>query len=97
MLFKIILNQNFQVIENAAEIDDHFCLKLRPQAKAKVYRVLLKDTGQILLDPIPEEEQWLWQNTETLAQVKRGIQQAAEGKGKYLGDFAQYARLEIDD
>ncbi|AOX03241.1 hypothetical protein BJP34_30765 [Moorena producens PAL-8-15-08-1] len=60
MLLKIILNQNFQVIENAAEIDDHFCLKLRPQAKAKVYRVLINDTGQILLEPIPEEEQWLW-------------------------------------
>ncbi|NEO37447.1 MAG: hypothetical protein F6J90_14380 [Moorea sp. SIOASIH] len=93
----MILNQNFQVIDNAAQIDDHFCLKLGPEAKAKVYRVLINDTGQILLDPIPEEEQWLWQNPETLAAVKRGIQQTAEGKGKYLGDFAQYASMEIDD
>ena len=58
---------------------------------------MINDTGQILLDPIPKKEQWLWQNPETLAAVKRGIQQAAEGKGKYLGDFAQYANVQIDD
>ncbi|NEO96464.1 MAG: hypothetical protein F6K56_42630 [Moorea sp. SIO3G5] len=92
-----MLNQNFHFIDNDAQIYDHFCLELCPQTKAKVYRVLINDTGQILLDPIPEEEQWLWQNPETLAQVKRGIHQAAEGKGKYLGDFAQYASMEIDD
>jgi hypothetical protein len=53
---------------------------------------MVKDTQNI-----PEEEQWLWQNPTAWASLERGLRQATAGKGRYLGDFAQYAGLEIDD
>ncbi len=98
----IIANQNFHVVKEAILTTEEGNLTLAEVAKAKVYRVLTNDAGQILLDPvdiekIPEEQRWLWQNPEALGMVLRGIQEAAEGKGHYLGSFAQYADLEIDD
>jgi hypothetical protein len=53
---------------------------------------MLKDVQNI-----PKEEQWLWQDSTAWASLERGLRQAAAGKGRYLGDFAQYADLEIDD
>ena len=46
---------------------------------------------------IPESERWLFENPEALAAVKQGLKESAEGKGEYLGSFAQYADLEIDE
>jgi hypothetical protein len=56
-----------------------------------VYR---NDSGQIVLDPqvsIPASEAWLYRNPEALASLRRGLQEAAEGKTISLGSFAQYA------
>ena len=50
--------------------------------------------GQIVLDPqvsIPASEAWLYRNPEALARVRRGLQEAAEGKAVFIGSFAQYA------
>ncbi len=98
----LISNQNFYVIKEAILTSEQGNLTLGEAAKAKVYRVLTNDAGQILLDPIdiekiPEEQRWLWQNPEALAMVLRGIEQAARGEVHDLGSFAQYADLEIDD
>jgi len=51
-----------------------------------------------MIDPekiisIPESERWLFENPEALAAVKQGLKESAEGKGEYLGSFAQYADL----
>jgi hypothetical protein len=40
---------------------------------------------------IPESEQWLHKNPQSLASVKQGLKESAEGKGIYLGSFAKYA------
>lgn len=98
----LITNPNFYVIKEAILTSEQGNLTLGEAAKAKVYRVLTNDAGQILLDPIdiekiPVQQRWLWQNPEALGMVLRGIEQAARGEVHDLGSFAQYADLEIDD
>ncbi|GAA6617502.1 hypothetical protein [Scytonema sp. NUACC26] len=98
----MITGQNFQVIKNAVSSNEVGELVIGEATKGKVYRVLINDAGQILLDPIdlksiPENQRWLWQNPEAMAMVQRGLQQAASGEVHDLGSFAQYADLEIDD
>jgi hypothetical protein len=46
---------------------------------------------------IPESERWLFENPEALAMVKHGLKESAEGKGEYLGSFAEYENLALDD
>ncbi|MDS3859293.1 DUF2103 domain-containing protein [Thermosynechococcaceae cyanobacterium BACA0444] len=62
---------------------------------------LVSETLRFTHDPIsqdiPIEEQWLWQNPTTLAIVQDGLKQAQVGHSQYLGDFTQYADLEIED
>jgi hypothetical protein len=98
----MVANQNFHVVKEAILTSEEGNFTLGETAKAKVYRVLTNDAGQILLDPIdlekiPENQRWLWQNPEALGMVLRGIEQAARGEVHDLGSFAQYADLEIDD
>lgn len=52
--------------------------------------------GRIILEPyveIPAREQWLLNNRSALRQVKKGLQDSAEGKVSKRGDFSKY----IDD
>jgi len=59
-----------------------------------VYR---SEDGQIVLDPqisIPASEAWLYRNPESIAAVRRGLHEAAEGKTLSLGSFASYAEEE---
>ena len=95
-----MVNTNFRTIKEAIRTDDRGRITIGNEAKGKTYQVLVNDLGQILLEPvitIPERERWLFENPEALASVKQGLKESAEGKGKYLGSFAQYADLEIDD
>ncbi len=92
--------RKFRVVEDIVQPDSQGRLTLELVARAKSYRVMVNDAGQILLDPvvgIPERELWLWQNPDALASVQRGIQQSAAGETHDLGSFTQYANLELDD
>ena len=45
---------------------------------------------------VPLHEAWLYENPKALASVRRGLQDAAEGKVHDLGSFAKFADDEID-
>jgi hypothetical protein len=49
------------------------------------------------LSSLPSAEPWLRKNSVARASVERGLQQAAAGEVHYLGSFAEYADLDIDD
>lgn len=91
-------DQNFRLIEEV-KTGYQGLIDLGQIAKSQRYRVWTNDAGQILLDPIPlpEREQWLWQNAEALDSVQQGLEQSARGEQVSLGSFAQYADLDIDD
>jgi ABC-type nitrate/sulfonate/bicarbonate transport system substrate-binding protein len=58
------------------------------------FDMYLNESGQILLDPqvsIPASEAWLYRNPEAIDAVRRGLQEAAEGKAAPAGSFASYA------
>src|SRR3977135_1733655 len=56
-----------------------------------VYR---NPSGQIVLDPqvsIPASEAWLYRNPKALDAVRRGLQEAGDGKAVAVGSFAKCA------
>lgn len=78
---------------------------VRPDARGRVtlgdtvqdsdYRVLVNESGQILLDPIvtvsvPASEAWIWENPAVRASMGRALQQAAKGEFHDLGSFAKH-------
>lgn len=90
----------FRVIQAAAQLDQQGRLALGQDIKAKTYRISQNDQGQILLDPIvaiPEQERWLFENPEALDAVHQGLAESAAGAGQYVGSFAKYADLELED
>jgi hypothetical protein len=46
---------------------------------------------------IMNPEAWFWNNPEAIAEVQAGLAQAAAGEVQYLGSFAEYADIDIDD
>lgn len=78
--------------------------QLRPDSKGRInlgklaegvssFRARRADDGSIILEPfaeIPAREKWLFDNPVALSAVKVGLDQAAAGKGVYLGGFSQY-------
>ncbi len=58
------------------------------------FNVYRDEDGRIVLDPqvmIPASEAWLYRNKKALASVRRGLNEAAEGKTIHLGSFAGYS------
>jgi len=80
---------------------------LKPDSKGRItignaaknvssYKARYNEDGTIILEPqveIPASEAWLYQNKDALDAVKKGLQDAATGKVKSRGSFAQY----VDD
>ena len=61
--------------------------------------IYANEAGQILLSPkigVSLHEAWLYKNPEALASVRRGLQEAAEGKVRELESFEKYADDEIE-
>jgi hypothetical protein len=84
-------------------------LQLRPDSKGRItlgkfargvssFRARRTDDGNIILEPfteIPVREAWLFGNTAALDAVKAGLAQAAEGKTRSRGSFAQFVDEDI--
>ena len=81
----------------------HDIKRVRPDAKGRIILgalakgvssyTLTHDQGRIILEPnveMPAKEQWLWQNSVALQQVKKGLEDSAQGNIKSRGDFMQF-------
>ena len=78
---------------------------LRPDSKGRValgelargvssFRITVDEHRRIVLEPyaeVPATEKWLFDNSEALASVKRGLADSAAGKVRERGSFGQYA------
>jgi len=53
--------------------------------------------AKILTCPTISTDTWLVRNADALASVRRGLEQASYSQGRYLGSFAEFADLDIDD
>ena len=92
----MLTHTDFQLLEEITP-DSTGIINLGSAATAHRYRILVNPNGQILLDPVPDPEAWFWNNPEAIAEVKIGIAQAAAGEVQYLGSFAEYVDIDIDD
>ena len=73
----------------------HDIKRVRPDAKGRIILgalakgvssyTLTQDHGRIILEPnveIPAKEQWLWENSTALQQVKKGLEDSAANRTK---------------
>lgn len=58
----------------------------------------MAESDEEWLDSLPfTTDNWLEKCPEAMASVKRGLAQSAQGCGEYLGSFAEYAELDVED
>jgi hypothetical protein len=92
----VIKDTDFQLISEFAQPDAKRRLSLGEAGSgATAYNIYRNSLGQLILDPVkavPASEIWLYENTEALASVKRGLRESAEGKSVYRGSFAKHAK-----
>jgi len=89
---------------------EHIKRTIRPDAKGRInlgdmakgvsgFRVEIDKDRRIILEPlveIPAREQWLYKNKLAIKRIRRGVQDAADGKLMSRGDFTQYLDEEIE-
>ena len=85
----MLTHPDFQLLEEITP-DSTGIINLGSAATAHRCRILVNPNGQILLDPVPDPEAWFWNNPEAIAQ-------AAAREVQYLGSFAEYVDIDIDD
>jgi len=92
----VIKKSDFQLISEFAQPDAKKRLSLgEASSGATAYNIYRNSLGQLILDPVkavPASEMWLYENTEALASVKRGLRESADGKSLYRGSFAKHAK-----
>ncbi len=83
---------------------------IRPDTKGRItlgelargvssFHATTDERGRIILEPymeIPANEKWLFDNKPALTSVKKGLDQATQGRVKSRGSFAKFANAEID-
>ncbi|MGH7995143.1 MAG: hypothetical protein ACREFX_02210 [Opitutaceae bacterium] len=96
MATAIIKNSDFQLVTEFAQPDAKKRLSLGAAVLGgTAFNIYRNPLGQVFLDPvkaIPASEAWLFVNPATLASVKQGLKESAEGKTVYRGSFAKHAK-----
>jgi hypothetical protein len=92
----IIKDSDFELVSEFAQPDAKKRLSLgEALGGATAYNIYRNPLGQLILDPVktvPASEMWLYENTQALASVKKGLRESAEGKTVYRGSFAKFAK-----
>jgi len=92
----VLKNTDFQLVSEFAQPDAKKRLSLgETLGSATAYNIYRNSLGQLILDPVkavPASEMWLYEDAKTLASVKQGLREPAEGKSIYRGSFAKHAR-----
>ena len=61
--------------------------------KAEAYQIFVGRNGDILLRPsvsIPSSEAWAYQNPEVIGKLRKGLQEAGEGKIERIDDLESF-------
>jgi hypothetical protein len=96
LVFKFFVNLNLVLLVDSPK--EEFVQKLTDLKYAvEIFKHNLREQLQCECSTVITQDNWLKYNTEALASVKRGLTQAESEEGVYLGSFAKYVDLEIDD
>lgn len=63
------------------------------KGKAEAYRVFIGKEGDILLRPVvavPAREAWIYEHPEILRKIRKGLDEAGNGKGKKVSDLDRF-------
>ena len=93
----IIKDSNLKKVADSVKPDSKNRIVLsKVQIKEGItYHIYVNSIGQIVLDPqvtIPASETWLYENTDALAHVDKGMLEAANEKVINRGSFAKYVK-----
>lgn len=65
------------------------------KTKADAFQIFIGDEGDILLRPvvtIPSKEAWIYQNPNVLKRIRKGFQDAGEGRTKQIKDVKNFLK-----
>jgi len=68
---------------------------LGKRMKVEAYQIFVSKNGDILLRPavsIPSSEAWVYRNPEVIGKVRKGLQEAGEGKIKRVDDLDSFLK-----
>lgn len=89
-------NHPFKLIAKALKPDERNRISITKATPEDdiLYDIYINDLGQIMLDPVitvPACEAWVFKKN-VKDSIEKGLNESHQGKTKYLGSFAKYAK-----
>jgi hypothetical protein len=97
------IDDEFEMVKESVKTDGRGRISLGENYKDGSFQVLANQHGEILLRrmiSVPAREAWLYENPKALNSVRKGIEQARQGKlvkGPDLNDASAFATKIPDD